>query len=155
MKIEKFQLFLQTSLSIFMLTICFTCSCQWIDSHLDIDSYLSKLDEIEINKENKEHYASSGGTICTCDLLYKNTDTTSYTVQYFFKKYEDVAFFIVSFKSGKSITGYFKKVKLLCDDDEIYCWVQDLVWYYFDENSHIEKVEIYSDGAKYQTLLED
>lgn len=129
--------------------------CQWINPKVDPDLYQKKLNEIQINEENKEHFSSSFRTICSCDLLFKNTDTSNYIVKYYFRKNEDLVFFELKYKSGKLLTGYFKKVIQLCDEDKIYCWVQDLVWYYFDENNRVEKIEIYAEGKVSSHLFEE
>jgi hypothetical protein len=71
-----------------LLFFSFEVHSQWINPKTDSILYQEKLREIEINSENKEFY-SIYGAIHSCDLLFKNTDTSNYVVTYYMRKDQD------------------------------------------------------------------
>lgn len=132
---------------IILLSLFFAKStfAQWITDSLIVKQQLEFLNLSEPN----ELYPSTSGTICSCDLLYKNDDTSDHVVQYFFKEdNKNLLFFRVRFKDEREIYGSFKKVEKECGGDPIYCWVQDLIWYYFGTDLKLKKVEFFEQGSK-------
>lgn len=127
---------------------------QWINPNVDSLLVSEKLNEISINEENKEFYSTFHGGVYTCDLLFKNTDTTSFKVSYLFHKNQKLVFFKLKYATGQSVNGYFRKTPIQFEDnyDEVKdCWVQDLIWHYFDENNQLIKTEFYGLGGKYDS----
>lgn len=143
-----------TSFHVFFVFTSLSSFSQWINPNVDSLLVREKLNEIRINEENKEFYSTFNGGVYTCDLLFKNTDTTIYKVSYLFHKNQNLVFFKLKYSTGQSVNGYFRKTTIQFEDnyDEVEdCWVQDLIWHYFDENNQLIKTEIYGLGGKYDS----
>lgn len=123
---------------------------QWISDSVKLGE---RLKDLKINEPN-ELYHSSTGSICSCDLLYKNCDTSEYIVSYFFKEdNQNILFFRVKFKDGREIYGSYINSERDCDGDKIFCWVQDLIWYYLNPRKELQKVEFYENGSMAKVIL--
>ena len=88
-------------------------------------------------------YPSGEGIFCG---LYPDDDAYTYTYYKRTERKDLIYFKELSLQDSSYILGFIKLKSTTIYDNTYECWVEDLIWLYFDKNNTLIKQEFYSEG---------
>ncbi len=140
----------------FFIVLCFLLfskegHSQWLDIEDSLELYIYS-DSLDLSSENSFYFSKYGG-VYSCDLLFKNTDSNTYKVEYYKRRdFENHLFFHLWRPDGRKVYGWFKKVLQEFDGETVYCWVEDLLWIYINKDNSLDKIVFFSDGVELRKI---